>query len=369
MKIAFFHELPVGGARRAVNEIAKQLKEKHLVDLYLVDEKFSKKEKKYFNHSFFYRFTPKTWKGKNWKVRLYKDTIELFQLFRLHEKIAKQIRKKNYDFLFINASKFTQAPFILRFNNSIKIYYCHDPHYRIIYESILKIPKNINSFKYVYEKINRYMRKIIDKINMEKADLIFANSNYTKIQFGKVYKKESLVCYLGVDEIFFKPYQVKKEIDILFIGSYEEVDGYYFLEKILKKMTIKPKVRILAIEKEWISDDYKLRNLYRKSKIVVCFTHNEPFGLVPLEAMACGVPIVAVNEAGYKESIIDNKTGFLISRNVEIAAKKIEFLLTHEDYLVKFGKEARKNIIKNWTWKENVKKIENILLKSLSNNS
>ena len=44
MKIAFFHELNIGGARRCVNEFAVNLKEKHQVDLYFVDQDQNKLE-------------------------------------------------------------------------------------------------------------------------------------------------------------------------------------------------------------------------------------------------------------------------------------------------------------------------------------
>ncbi len=47
MKIAVFHELHEGGARRAVNELSVRLKNKHIVDLYYVSPKKNKIESKY----------------------------------------------------------------------------------------------------------------------------------------------------------------------------------------------------------------------------------------------------------------------------------------------------------------------------------
>lgn len=362
MRIAFFHELPKGGARRGTNELAKQLKKNHEVDLYIVDEINDKNEKNFYNKIFFYTFKPKEWSGKNWKVRFYKDSIELIKLYNLHKKIAEDIKKEKYDLIFANASKFTQAPFILRFNPDIfKVYYCHDPHYRIIYESILDISDDLDLVRKYYEKINRLVRKNIDRGNVFGANLILANSIFTKEKIKETYDRGSKVSYLGVDSLFFKPEKIIKDIDILYIGSYEPVDGHSLLNEAKKYMKHKAEIKEIMIENEWISDDKKLRSIYQRSKIVVCLAYNEPFGLVPLEAMSCGCAVIAVDEGGYKESVINDKTGFLIPRDSKILAKKMDFLLSNKKILNYFQKNAREEILKKWTWDKSGKELQKIL--------
>ncbi len=125
-------------------------------------------------------------------------------------------------------------------------------------------------------------------------------------------------------------------------------------------MSFKPLVKVLAIEEEWISDDKKLRDLYQSSKIAVCFAYNEPFGLIPLEAMACGVPIVAVNEAGYKETVVNEKTGFLVPRNPKIVAKKLDLLLSKPNIALKMGENGRKEVLKKWKWEKSAERIEQV---------
>src|SRR5258708_3905124 len=127
MKIAFFHEVHAGGARKTVNEFGKRLKHKHTVDMYYVDGKNDVAEEKNFHSVNFYKFTPKKWTGGNWKTKLYKDSIELIKLYNSHKKIARDIDIKKYDLVFIHPSKFTQAPFLLRFLKTKKIYYCQEP--------------------------------------------------------------------------------------------------------------------------------------------------------------------------------------------------------------------------------------------------
>ena len=118
MRIAFFDELGIGGARKAVNEFASRLRIGHEVDLFYVDEHYRKEEEKYFNNAYYFEFKPKIWKSGNWKAKIYKDTIELFRLYNLHKSISKRINSIKYDLIVVNPSKHTQAPFILRFVKS-----------------------------------------------------------------------------------------------------------------------------------------------------------------------------------------------------------------------------------------------------------
>jgi hypothetical protein len=59
-------------------------------------------------------------------------------------------------------------------------------------------------------------------------------------------------------------------------------------------------------------NDDELVDLYSKCKGVIQTGKEEPLGIVPIEAMASGKPCIAVNEGGYKETIINKKTGLLI---------------------------------------------------------
>jgi len=53
--------------------------------------------------------------------------------------------------------------------------------------------------------------------------------------------------------------------------------------------------------------------LYKNAKAVIFpVSWEEPFGLVPIEAMACGTPVIAFNKGGPKETIINGETGFLV---------------------------------------------------------
>lgn len=359
MRIAVFHELHKGGARRAVNQICKILKKTHVVDLYSVDSKLNVTEKKYFTQVASYPFYYVEKGVKNWRKRIYKDSLELFKLSRVHKKIAKDIDRKKYDLVFVHPSCFTQAPFILRYLKTPSVYYCQEP-LRMVYDKIVARQTN----KYFYDKIVKIARKQIDRKNITSANSIICNSRFSRKNIQEAYGLDSTVCYLGVDHAFFKPINKHKDIDVLFIGSKEFIEGYQTFQKMVTYLPNTVKFVFLDNTKEWLSDQ-KLRSYYQGSKIVLCLAYDEPFGLIPLEAGSCGCIVVAVSEGGYGESIIQDKTGFVILRNPQLIAKKIQFILINKQILNQVSKSARKEIKKNWTWKKSASVIEKILMKKV----
>ncbi len=58
-------------------------------------------------------------------------------------------------------------------------------------------------------------------------------------------------------------------------------------------------------------DDRQLRQLYREARALV-FPANEDFGLVPVEAQACGTPVVAVDQGGSKDTVASGESGVLV---------------------------------------------------------
>ena len=71
--------------------------------------------------------------------------------------------------------------------------------------------------------------------------------------------------------------------------------------------------------------------LLRSADVVACCPWYEPFGLVAVEAMACGTPVVASAVGGLAESVIDGRTGLLVpARRPERIAAAISQLLDHE---------------------------------------
>ena len=74
----------------------------------------------------------------------------------------------------------------------------------------------------------------------------------------------------------------------------------------------------------------------------------EPFGLVPVEGMACGVPVVVTDSGGLTESVVDRETGFVISKDEENLpqelARRVSELLENEPLAEEMGKKGRERV-------------------------
>ncbi len=362
MKIAIFHELPKGGARQSVNEISKRLKKNNTVDLYTIGSSYKKEEEIFFSNYFSFPFKSRKWKGNDWKTRLYKDTIEFYNLYKLNKKIFLKIKEKGYDVLFVHASSRIESPFILRFKNKNTVFFLHDPYFRLVYENESN-PMVGNFVKKVYEYVFRRTLKLIDKSNVKKVNYVIANSFFTKKEFGKKYRRKAKVIYLGVDTKFFNPkLKIKKEFDVLFVGSLHYIDGYDTFQLIKNNLPKSVKIRELLYEKEWL-DRKNMRSIYRSTRLVVCLARKEPLGLVALEAMACGVPVIAVNEGGYKETVINNKTGYLLRRTPKDFVTKINYLLKNKKKYEEFSGNSFNLVKSNWSWERSAEDIENYFRK------
>ena len=90
---------------------------------------------------------------------------------------------------------------------------------------------------------------------------------------------------------------------------------------------------------------------YTASDVCVIPSHYEPFGLVAIEAMACGVPVVASNVGGLKFTIIPEETGLLVEpKDTEAFARSIYRILFDDLWVRKMRKQASANVNQRFSW-------------------
>jgi glycosyltransferase involved in cell wall biosynthesis len=70
--------------------------------------------------------------------------------------------------------------------------------------------------------------------------------------------------------------------------------------------------------------DDELIELYRTSDLMLFTAVNEDFGIAPIEAMACGTPVIAVNSGGPRETIADGRSGWLVEDSPAAFAHAVE---------------------------------------------
>ncbi|MBX6751007.1 MAG: glycosyltransferase [Micromonosporaceae bacterium] len=90
---------------------------------------------------------------------------------------------------------------------------------------------------------------------------------------------------------------------------------------------------------------------YRSADVVACTPWYEPFGLTPLEAMACGVPVVARAVGGLRDSVVDGSTGFLVPPGDRRAlVEALGAVLADEGRRREFGAAARLRAVSRYGW-------------------
>ncbi len=94
-----------------------------------------------------------------------------------------------------------------------------------------------------------------------------------------------------------------------------------------------------------------LRHYYGAADVAVSVPHYEPFGMTPLEAMACATPVVGARVGGIKTSVADGETGYLVPpRDPEALADRILRLLSDPPLRLRMGRAARRRIEEHYTW-------------------
>lgn len=238
--------------------------------------------------------------------------------------------------------------------------------------NILTFHANIKGSRFL--KKFPFLMSLVNKICQWKVDGIIGVAPLTLKPF-KNYSGPKIVIPNGIDLEIFNPGQPKIEkyldgkINILFLGRIEERKGLIYLLKAYKILTknLPPKfsknLRLIIVGEgplkenleKWVKKN-KLPNVIFEGKVpeekvpsyyttcdIFCSPaiFGESFGLVLIEAMACGKPVVAFANEGYKEFLKDKKGGFLAkNRDYKDLAKKIEILLKHEKLRKEMGRQG-----------------------------
>ncbi len=117
----------------------------------------------------------------------------------------------------------------------------------------------------------------------------------------------------------------------------------------------------------FLTERFSEKNLAALYAAADCFSLPslwEPFGIVFVEALSSGKPVVGTDVGGIPEIVENGKTGFLVpTRNSRAIAEKIIFLLQNPSEAGKMGVEGRKTVLKKFTWDETAKGYEKLYSK------
>ena len=99
-------------------------------------------------------------------------------------------------------------------------------------------------------------------------------------------------------------------------------------------------------------DRAELADYYAAADVFVSTPWYEPFGITPLEAMACGTPVIGSDVGGIKYSVRDGETGFLVPpRDPDALADRLAHLLGDRRLLQRFGENGLTRVRRAFTWR------------------
>ena len=239
-----------------------------------------------------------------------------------------------YDLIISSSS--SVAKNVLTHSGQIHISYCHSPA-RYVWDLC---------FRYLKEaKLNRrwspmafYARSVMHKfrvwdvIGSNRVDDFIANSNFISKRIQKVFRRDSTVIYPPVNVDMFKLNEEPRE-NFYFTAS--RMVSYKKIDMIVRAFAEMPdktiyvagmgpdfkKIKKIAPDNVkmlgFISDD-EMKDYMTRSKAFV-FAAEEDFGIVPVEAQACGTPVVCFGKGGVLETVVNGETGLFFYEQTEEA--------------------------------------------------
>lgn len=234
-----------------------------------------------------------------------------------------------YDLVITSSSNYIARGFKVGEKTKV-ICYCHTPP-RFLYGFKTGYDWKKNVFVRLYgEIIGAYLR-VFDKETARKIKYWIANSENVKERIKRFYGKEAEVIYPPVSIAGSNFPSVRSEEKyFLTVSRLVGSKGLIETVKLANEMNFKLKVvgsadgftsvadelkRIGGENVEFLGrvGDEELWKLYASAKGFIALAQDEDFGMTVVEAQAFGVPVIAFNGGGFRESVVDGKTGILIN--------------------------------------------------------
>ncbi|MGH9157605.1 MAG: glycosyltransferase family 4 protein [Acidimicrobiales bacterium] len=266
---------------------------------------------------------------------------------RAHHELARAIDGGGFDAVLAHPCQVTQAPPALTLTSRPTVYFMQEVRRRSYEAGYRDRPHGPWARRSAAEAVlaaEDAWPRWIDRRAVAASTLVLANSAFTAESSLRAYGRRALPCLLGVDTTVFRlPSTPPHRRDhLLLVGGLERIKGALWLIKALGRLGAErpPLVvtgqrgygpfiqEILAAARrhavvldirENVGEEV-LVGLYQAALATCCVARLEPFGLTTVESLACGTPVVAVREGGYREVVVDGENGRLVERSTAALA-------------------------------------------------
>lgn len=241
--------------------------------------------------------------------------------------------------------------------------------------------------------LNKGIIKKLKKRALDRAAEVTVVSNELKRQIVELYgKSNTLIAPMGIDIEQFEQSSVKKDTvksqhEILFVGRLDKIKGVTYLIQAMEKIDAKlvivgdgvlrseleeqaktfgDKVHFMgAVEHSELAEIYSEADVFVAPSITMENGATEGFGLVFIEAMAAGIPVIGTKTGGIKDIIIDGETGYFVKeKDSDAIAERVNFLLENPGESMRIVENAKKEV-RRYSWENVGENYINIIEKSI----
>jgi len=226
------------------------------------------------------------------------------------------------------------------------IWYCHTPvrAFYDLYDTFLKRQSILQRQAFfLWSSLYRRM----DQRAVSQVDRILTNSRNTQGRIQTYYQRDADIIYPPIDtsnysckeygefwlsvnrlypekriELQIESFRRLPDEHLCIVGGYaagDHAEGY--AARLMKDLP--PNVKLLGEVPE-----SRLLDLYSRCRGLICTALDEDFGMTPVEAMAAGKPVVAVDEGGFKETVT-NETGILVHADIQTIIPALKMVSEH----------------------------------------
>ncbi len=294
---------------------------------------------------------------------------------------AREINSQGFDVVLVSGSSFIAVSPIGRHLDPPSALYLQEPS-RHLFEALprppfaaaaRRAPGLVAALKWLRDGERTAALRVQVREETESArsfDRVLVNSYFSRESVLRAYGVDARVCYLGVDTDRFIDRVDPREYLAVGIGAFVAPKR---VEVALEAIASLPRPRpALAWIGNAADDDY-LAGLHARARtldvdfrplraiadaevvkvlnaasVMIYAPRLEPFGYAPLEAAACGLPVVAKAEGGVRETVIDGRTGLLVDDDAELGPA-IGRVLGDPQFARRLGDAARANVVGSWS--------------------